>query len=102
MTSPALVDAPIIAADPGTSLGAAALVVDDAALLDGAAAVWATLEFARALPATPENRTALAKAENLFLNELGRCGLGGDDLRRRLAELADTPCAGSRGSPLGA
>lgn len=102
MTSPALVDAPVVAADGGTSLGAAAFQADDSALLDGAAAVWVTLEFARALPATPENRAALAKAENLFLNELEKCGLGADDLRRRLAELAGTRCAGSRGSPLGA
>ena len=102
MTSSAFVDAPVVAADGGTSAVAAAFVVDDAALLDGAAAVWVTLEFARALPATPENRAALAKAENLFLSELKRCGLGGDDLQRRLAELAGARCSGSRGSPLGA
>ena len=102
MTSPAFVDAPVIAADGDTSLGATAFAVDDAALLDGAAAVWATLEFARALPATPENRAALAKAENLFLSELSKCGLGGGDLQRRLAELAGARCSGSRGSPLGA
>lgn len=102
MTSPALVDAPVVAFGGSSSLGAAGFVVDDDAFLDGAAAVWVTLEFARALPATPENRASLAKAESLFLNELEKCGLGGDDLRRRLAELAGTRCSGSRGSPLGA
>lgn len=66
------------------------------------AVVSVTLEFARVLPAPPEYRAALAKAEPLSSNKLEMCGLGDDDLRRRLAEWADTRCSGSRSRPLGA
>jgi hypothetical protein len=91
MTSvPALVEAPV-------------LVVDDGTLLDGAASVWAVMTFAGDLPATPENKAALAKARTVFLSHVAEFGFSAAELDGYLAEFR-TPAdwCNNRGSPPGA
>lgn len=100
-SAPAMLDTPPCSLGELPSVGAPSLFSDDAALLDGAASVWVTLNFARKLPATPETQISLEKAEMLFLAELMKCGLTAQDLDRRVGELrAAVPS--SRDHPLGA
>lgn len=42
-------------------------MIDDAAILDGAASVWAFVTFAADLPTTPEQKKALEQARAQFL-----------------------------------
>ena len=84
-----------------TFLGSAnpQLLLDDAELLTGAASVWAALKFAQTAPATPETLSDLARAEMLFLAELGKVGLSQSDVERCLSELREVGTS-DRGSPL--
>lgn len=83
-------------------LEAPALAVDDTTLLEGAASVWAVMTYAGDLPATPENKAALARARAVFLKELGELGLDVSDLERYLDDFrTDRGFCQGRGSPPG-
>ena len=53
----------------------ASLPTDDAALLDGAAALWSVVAYAIDLPATPEQQDALVRARTRLLAEMQALGL---------------------------
>jgi hypothetical protein len=76
--------------------------VDDGTLLDGAASVWAVIDYAADLPATPENKAALAQARRVFVDQLAEFGLAPDDLNRYLAGFRTGEPPERRGSPTGA
>lgn len=87
---PAMPDAPVFDVDDGT-------------LLDGAASVWAVIDYAADLPATPENKAALAHARKVFVDELAGFGLTLDELDQYLAGFRNRDRLGDRrGSPQGA
>jgi hypothetical protein len=65
-----------------------ARVIDDAALLDGAAAVWAVVSFAADLPATPEHREAMALARHALRQRIEALGITEADI---VAHLKSRP-----------
>jgi len=72
--------------------------VDDATLFNGAASVWAVINFAADLPATPEKKAALSNARSVFLHELAAFDLTRDDLDRYLVGFR-LACNGRAGPP---
>jgi hypothetical protein len=75
-----------------------ALVVDDAVLLDGAAAVWAVMAFAADLPTTPEQKEAVVRARARFLSRAQAVGLSEVEIVSYLEGRARDP--GNGGSHL--
>ncbi len=53
----------------------ASVSTNDAALLDGAAALWSVVAFASDLPSTPEQQLALGSARTRLLAEIEAIGL---------------------------
>lgn len=101
-SAPATLDAPRVSFGVPTPYTPQAIADNDSALLDGAVSVWATLKFARRGPAAPETRSALEKAETLFVEELERCGFTVEQLEERLRELSSSGPAAANDRPLGA
>ena len=64
----------------------ASLPTDDAALLDGAAALWSVVAYAIDLPATPEQQASLGRARTRLLSEMEARGLSEEKVVAYLKE----------------
>ena len=62
-----------------------------ASLIDSAASVWAVMEAAITMPATPEVRADTQRARAVLLTRLARLGIAEHDLREHLHSTCADP-----------